>query len=65
MCSSDLEVDVTPPEDGPEDPSTWVLCTRSEAAWRALAPHATGGGEGREVAWTDDRSDLFSVLKLR
>jgi hypothetical protein len=34
---------------------TWVLCSREGA----------GEGGGREVLWTDDRTDLLSVLKWR
>jgi hypothetical protein len=35
---------------------TWVLCSRDGAG---------EGGGGREVLWTDDRTDLLSVLKWR
>lgn len=34
---------------------TWVLCSRE----------GEGAGGGREVLWTDDRTDLLSVLKWR
>ncbi len=46
-------------------PSTWVLCTRNEATVRDLAPYAAPDGDAREVLWTDDFSDLLSVVKWR
>jgi hypothetical protein len=48
-----------------EGGSTWVLCTRSEAAVRDFLASGARPGDGREVEWTDDRSDLFSVLRFR
>jgi hypothetical protein len=49
-------------ETGAAQSSRWMLCSRSEAA---LAAAGATAGEGREVLWTDDASDLFSILKLR
>jgi len=60
-----LLIDVTAARDGPEDSSTWMLCTRSEGVHRDLSAHAAAGGDAREKVWTDDHSNLFSVLKLR
>ena len=45
--------------------STWILCTRNEAAVRALTPYAAKDGDAREILWTDDFSDLLSVVKWR
>ena len=48
-----------------ERASTWILCTRSEAAIREFLEGGATPGEGREVEWRDDRSDLFSILRFR
>ncbi len=50
-------------ETGASQSSRWMLCSRREAALReAGAPLEEGL---REIRWTDDASDLFSILKLR
>ena len=43
--------------------SNWILCTRSEPALLELSPHATKSVDTREIVWTDNRSDLFSILR--
>jgi hypothetical protein len=43
--------------------NTWILCTRSEAALRELGRHAAKEDGRAEVVWTDDASDLFSILR--
>lgn len=43
--------------------STWILCTRNAAALRELKAYATEDQDGPDVVWTDDASDLFSILK--
>jgi hypothetical protein len=43
--------------------NTWVLCTRSEAALRELGRHAAKSDGRPDVVWTDDASDLFSILR--
>ncbi len=60
-----LTVELTVARDEPGDSSTWMLCTRSKSVLRDLGPHAMADGDARETIWTDDHSDLFSVLRLR
>jgi protein-L-isoaspartate O-methyltransferase len=43
--------------------NTWVLCTRSEAALQELGPHGAKGDGKPDLVWTDDASDLFSILR--
>jgi hypothetical protein len=52
-------------ETGAGQSSRWMVCTRNEAAFRELSQGAEAGGDDREIRWTDDASDLFSILKLR
>ena len=42
--------------------STWVLCTRNAAALKELRAFASAE-DGKELVWTDDASDLFSILR--
>ncbi len=43
----------------------WILCTRDEAAYREMGKGVREGGDTREVFWTDDCTNLLSVLKMR
>jgi hypothetical protein len=45
--------------------STWMLCARREETLRELRGQATEDEDGADVVWTDDASDLFSILKPR
>jgi predicted membrane-bound spermidine synthase len=60
-----IEVDCAAPESDLGQASTWILCTRSDPAYRDLSRYGTVAGGAREIVWRDDRSDLFSILKLR
>ncbi len=60
-----IDIDFTNADGVVSAPSRWILCTRSEAAMRELGGFATKSDDSRETVWTDDRSDLFSVLKRR
>jgi hypothetical protein len=55
-------VEHTLDETGAGQSSRWMLCTTNEAALRAAE---AGEDDAREILWTDDASDLFSILKLR
>jgi len=50
-------------EAGASQSSRWMLCARRESALREAG--ATFEDDAREILWTDDASDLFSILKLR
>ncbi|HVR83041.1 MAG TPA: fused MFS/spermidine synthase [Planctomycetota bacterium] len=45
--------------------SSWMLCARNEEMLRDLRVHASEDGDGPDVVWSDDASDLFSILKPR
>jgi hypothetical protein len=44
--------------------SRWMVCSRSEASLKGAAG-SVDGSEAPEILWTDDRNDLFSILKIR
>jgi hypothetical protein len=50
-------------EMGASQSSRWMLCARDAARLREAGAVAEEGE--REILWTDDASDLFSILKLR
>jgi len=50
-------------EMGASQSSRWMLCARDAARLREAGAVAEDGA--REILWTDDASDLFSILKLR
>jgi hypothetical protein len=58
-------IELDPPESEDAAGSLWILCTRNEAALREWVPHGTKRTDPREFAWSDDRSDLFSIFRLR
>jgi hypothetical protein len=45
--------------------SSWMLGARSEETLRDLRAHEAPDGDGADVVWTDDASDLLSILKPR
>lgn len=45
--------------------NSWMLCTRDEEALREWAPLAAADGDGEDIVWTDDASDLMSILRPR
>lgn len=45
--------------------SHWILCTRNDVAHGELSRHAAKTDDAREIVWTDDFSDLFTILKWR
>jgi hypothetical protein len=53
------------PEDAYGSSSSWVICTRSDAVERELAPYGSPPADPREIVWTDDFSTVFTILKLR
>lgn len=57
-----LRVDYVAKENEPGVSSSWMVCTSNEALLRSLGEEAPGRPE-RE--WTDDASDLFSILKRK
>jgi hypothetical protein len=59
-----MEVDYAAQEGDLGQASTWILCTRSGPAYRELSRFGAAPGGAREIVWKDDRSDLFSILKL-
>jgi hypothetical protein len=61
-----VEIDFTPAEGEIGHPSRWILCARDETALRELGRHeAKGSGKPHEILWTDDHSDLWSILVPR
>jgi hypothetical protein len=46
-------------------PSSWMLCARNEETLREIRSAAAEDQDGEDVAWTDDASDLFSILRPR
>jgi hypothetical protein len=50
-------------ETGAKQISRWMLCSRHEAALGEAGARAPD--DAREILWTDDASDLFSIFKLR
>jgi len=52
-------------ESGAGQSSRWMVCTRNEAALREAGKGAPDDAGEREVFWTDDANDLFSILRLR
>jgi spermidine synthase len=60
-----VRIDHRPGEKEAGTPSVWMICTRNEALIRALRADASTAEERAEVTWTDDASDLFSILKRR
>jgi hypothetical protein len=45
--------------------SSWMLCARTDETLGDLGLHAAPDGGGADVVWTDDESDLFSILRPR
>jgi len=60
---SAVRIDRRPGEKEAASSSSWVICTRNEALLQALSAHASTMAEQPEVTWTDDASDLFSILR--
>ncbi|HXX93420.1 MAG TPA: fused MFS/spermidine synthase [Planctomycetota bacterium] len=60
-----VEIDFAPHDPGLGEPSLWILSTGSDSAFRELEKFATVPRDAREILWTDDRSDLWSVVRLR
>ena len=60
-----LRVDRAADERGFNFASSWVLCGRDEEVLRELRGHASEENDGPDVIWTDNASDLFSILKPR
>jgi hypothetical protein len=58
-------VETVADERGASRTSKWMVCSRSGASLRLAGPGAFGEGGEREIVWTDDRNDLFSILRLR
>ena len=56
-------IEQRPDELGSSQSSRWMLCTRNEAVLGEAG--APDGDDMREILWTDDASDLFSILKFR
>jgi SAM-dependent methyltransferase len=60
-----IGIELAPPESEDAQASFWMLCTRNEAALAEWTPHASKDVDPREIVWTDDASDLFSVFRMR
>jgi len=60
-----LRVDRAADERGFDFASSWVLCGRDEEVLRELRYHASEENDGPDMIWTDNQSDLFSILKPR
>jgi hypothetical protein len=60
-----VRVDYRPVEKEEASASSWVICTRNEALLQTLRAHASTAAERPEATWTDDASDLFSILRAR
>jgi spermidine synthase len=60
-----VTVELNRTETDPGQSSLWILCTRDAAAFEDLEKYATAIGDPREIPWTDDRHDLFTIFRLR
>lgn len=60
-----VEIEHSVAEGGTDASSRWMLCTRSEEAGRVLGRAGVRDPGSREILWTDDASDLISILKMR
>lgn len=60
-----LTVDLHRAESDAGQSSLWILCARDAADLEELSRYATPVRDSREIVWTDDRHDLFTIFRLR
>jgi hypothetical protein len=65
-CGLDvLRIDEDDDAKGLDVANTWVLAAKDPDALRGLRAAAAEDRDGEDVVWTDDASDLFSILRPR